>query len=95
MQICVKAVIHILSSSHLTSSHKKVYVSRKVFKVSFKVRPTPYETSMQITHQTRKCWNESLQNIIKYNEDNTNIGADALPDIIHFIYERNGNSLKL
>ena len=35
---------------------------------------------MQITHQMKKCWNESLQNIIKYIDDNTNIGVDALFD---------------
>ena len=36
------------------------------------------KSSMQITHQMRKCWNESLQYILKHIEDNTNIGADAL-----------------
>ena len=35
---------------------------------------------MQITHQTKKCWNESLKNIITYIEESTNIGADELFD---------------
>ena len=39
-----------------------------------------YETSVPITHQTRKSWNESCKNIIKCIEDNTNIGADVLFD---------------
>ena len=39
-----------------------------------------YETSMQITHQMKKCWHKSCQNIINYIEANTSIGADALFD---------------